>query len=86
MSAMVRRASITWKIPLRTILSGSMPLTRSLAKIMSPRVISPCSVLSRPESAFSVVDLPAPFAPSRATIWPSGTFSDSPRSQRITSL
>ena len=70
MSAMMRRPSITWKMPRRTILSGSMPLMRSPLKTISPRVTSPSSVLSRPEIAFSVVDLPAPLAPSSATIAP----------------
>src|SRR5215203_1439934 len=41
---------------------------------------------SSPEIARSVVVLPAPFAPSRATILPSGTTSERPRSTRITSL
>ena len=38
----------------------------------------------RLEIAFSVVDLPAPLAPSRATMPPSGTSSDTPFSTRIT--
>ena len=67
---MMRRPSITWKMPRRTILSGSMPLMRSPLKTISPRVTSPSSVLSSPEIAFSVVDLPAPLAPSSATIAP----------------
>ena len=73
MSAMMRRPSITWKMPRRTILSGSMPLMRSPSNTISPRVTSPSSVFSRPEIAFSVVDLPAPLAPSSATIAPFGT-------------
>ncbi len=46
---------------------------RSPSNMISPRVTSPSSVLSRPEIAFSVVDLPAPLAPSSATIAPLGT-------------
>jgi hypothetical protein len=85
MSAMMRRPSITWKMPRRTILSGSMPLMRSPSKMISPRVTSPSSVLSSPEIAFSVVDLPAPLAPSSATIAPLGTSRLRPRSTRMTS-
>ncbi len=85
MSATMRRPSITWKMPRRTILSGSMPLIRSPSNRMSPRVTSPSSVFSRPEIAFSVVDLPAPLAPSKATIAPFGTSRLRPRSTRMTS-
>src|SRR5262249_17925181 len=46
---------------------------------------SPSSVLSRPEIAFSEVDLPAPLAPSSATIAPLGTSRLRPRSTRMTS-
>ena len=41
--------------------------------------------LSRPEIAFSVVDFPAPLAPSSATIAPFGTSRLRPRSTRMTS-
>ena len=85
MSATMRRPSITWKMPRRTILSGSMPSMRSPSNMISPRVTSPSSVLSRPEIAFSVVDLPAPLAPSSATIAPLGTSRLRPRSTRMTS-
>jgi hypothetical protein len=47
-------------------------------------VTSPRSVRSKLEIAFSVVVLPAPFAPSSATIFPSGTASDTPFSTRMT--
>ena len=85
MSEMMRRPSITWKMPRRTILSGSMPLMRSPSNTISPRVTSPSSVLSSPEIAFSVVDLPAPLAPSSATMAPFGTSRLKPRSTRMTS-
>jgi hypothetical protein len=51
---------------------------------IDPLVTSPRSARSRFEIALSVVDLPAPFAPSSATIRPSGTCSDTPFSTRIT--
>ena len=63
-----------------------MPSMRCPSKTTSPRVTSPSSVLRRPEIAFSVVDLPAPLAPSSATMWPFGTRKESPRSTRMTSL
>ena len=45
---------------------------------------SPRSAASRFEIDFSVVDLPAPLAPSSATILPFGTSSETPLSTRIT--
>src|ERR1700753_490439 len=62
-----------------------MRVMRARLKIISPRVTSPSSVLSNPEIAFSVVDLPAPLAPSKATIAPCGTSRLKPRSTRMTS-
>ena len=49
-----------------------------------PLVTSPRSAASRFEIDFSVVLLPAPLAPSSATMLPSGTSSDTPFSTRIT--
>ena len=66
--------------------SGSRPSMRRPMNSMLPSVTRPLSVLSRPEIAFSVVVLPAPLAPSSATIWPSGTSSDRPFRTRMTSL
>ena len=86
MSAMIRRPSITWKMPRRTIMCGSTPSMRSPWKRTSPRVTRPSSVFSRPEMALSVVDFPAPLAPSRATIAPCFTSSDRPLNTRMTSL
>ncbi len=51
---------------------------------MEPFVTSPRSVLSSPEMALSVVLFPAPLAPRRATVPPSGTWSDTPFNTRIT--
>src|SRR4051794_15874284 len=61
-----------------------MPLMRSPSNTIWPRVTSPSSVLSRPEIAFRVVDLPAPLAPSSATISPLRTSRLNPRSTRMT--
>ena len=47
---------------------------------MAPARTWPTSSGSRPEMAFRVVVLPAPLLPNRATMRPSGTASDSPRS------
>ena len=44
----------------------------------SPRVTSPRSAFSKPLIAFSKVLLPAPLAPSSATMPPSGTSIDAP--------
>ncbi len=51
---------------------------------IDPLVTSPRSARRRFDIAFSVVDFPAPFAPSSATILPSGTCSETPFSTRIT--
>src|SRR5512136_2495927 len=52
---------------------------------MAPSVTSPTSTLRRPEIALRVVLLPAPFAPRRAMIPPSGTSKETPLRTRITS-
>ena len=85
MSATMRRPSMTWEMPRRTIRSGSLPSVRTPSNMISPRVIAPSSAFKSPEMAFSTVDLPAPFAPSRATIAPRATLRLTPRSARITS-
>ena len=85
-SANVRRPSITCVIPIRTIDAASWSSIRWPSKVTVPLVTSPSWMPSKPEIARSVVVLPAPFAPSNATILPSGTTIDSPRSTRITSL
>ena len=46
---------------------------------MVPFVMSPRSVRSRPETALSVVVLPAPLAPSSATTAPARTSRSTPR-------
>ena len=65
------------------VLSDSM---RSPRSSIEPLVTSPRSPRSRLLTARSVVVLPAPLPPSSATILPSGTFSDTPLSTRITWL
>ena len=59
---------------------------RSPSNVTEPLVTLPSWTSRSPEIARNVVVLPAPLLPSRATISPSGTLSDSPRSTRITSL
>ena len=59
---------------------------RSPRNSIEPLVTSPRSPLSRLETARSVVVLPAPLPPSRATMPPSGTCSETPLSTRITWL
>ena len=78
------RPSITWQTPIFTrSLVVSLSTRRPLNSIV-PLVTSPRSAASRFEMDFSVVLLPAPLAPSRATIFPSGTSSETPFSTRIT--
>ena len=57
---------------------------RSPIYSIEPFVTSPLSALNKLETAFKVVDYPAPFAPRRATIDPSGTLKDTPFKTRIT--
>ena len=78
------RPSITWHTPRRTRSFGVSRSIRSPRYSIVPLVTSPRSARSRLEIAFSVVVLPAPFAPSSATMPPSGTSSDTPFSTRIT--
>jgi hypothetical protein len=52
---------------------------------MLPSVTSPSSACRSPEMALSVVLFPAPFEPRSATIFPLGTWRESPFSTRITS-
>ena len=77
---------MTWKMPRRTISSGSVLSMRSPQKVIEPSVTFPSSLLSRPEIALSVVDLPPPLPPSSATILPGSTLSDIPLRTRMTSL
>ena len=51
---------------------------------MLPLVTSPRSVRRSPEIALRVVLFPAPLAPRRATMPPSGTASETPFNTRIT--
>ena len=56
-------------------------LRAAAAERLPAKMISPLR-LTVPEIARSVVVLPAPFAPSTATIWPSSTASETPSSAR----
>ncbi len=73
----IRRPSGTCAMPRRTIPFGDRPTIGLPAYSMRPD-----AGLTMPEIAFSVVDLPAPFGPSSATIAPSSTASETSRSAR----
>ena len=77
-------AGMTWMQPRRTKSLGVRPSIRSPANSIEPLVTSPRSLRIKFEIAFKVVDLPAPLAPSRATILPGRTVSETPFSTRIT--
>ena len=85
-SAKIRLPSITWVMPDRTMSAGLAPTRLLPSKVMEPLVMAPSWAPSRPVTARAVVLLPAPLAPSSATIEPSGTSMDSPRNDRITLL
>ena len=74
----IRRPSGTWEMPSRTMVSGPSP-----AIDLPSNRISPAAGLASPEIARSVVDLPAPLAPSKVTTCPSSTLSETPRSASI---
>ena len=74
----IRRPSGTWEMPSRTMASGPRP-----AIDLPSNRISPAAGFARPEIARSVVDLPAPLAPSSVTTCPSSTLSETPRSASI---
>ena len=61
-------------MPLATIWSMGLPSSSCPFHRMEP-----LCALTRPEMVRIRVDLPAPLAPIRVTILPSGTFSDTPR-------
>ena len=61
-----------------------MPSMRLPSKVMLPLVTSPRSVRSTPDTALSVVVLPAPLAPSSVVIEPDLTSSETPFSTRMT--
>src|SRR5215471_12774042 len=71
--ASVPRPSGTWAMPSRATSSGERWLMTCPSKRTLPPVLR-----TVPEMARRVVVLPAPLAPSRATIVPSSTFSDTP--------
>src|SRR2546425_11600121 len=68
----------------RDDLGRVLPMDRLPLHSIVPLVTSPRSVRSSPEIAFSVVLLPAPLAPRRATMPPAGTRSETPFNTRIT--
>src|SRR5262249_29184661 len=78
------RPSITSTIPRPTTSEGSFRWMGSPRNSTVPFVTSPRSVRSSPEMPLSVVLFPAPLAPRRATMPPSGLRNDTPFSTRIT--
>ena len=78
------RPSITCTQPRRTSSFGERACTSSPSNTIEPLVTSPRSECSRFEIALRVVVLPAPFAPSSATMPPFGTPSDTPFNTRMT--
>ena len=56
---------------------GVMPVMSSPSNSSWPAVTG-----SSPETTRAIVVLPAPFAPSSATTWPSGTENDTPNNAR----
>nr|WP_264085991.1 hypothetical protein [Nonomuraea angiospora] len=81
----MRRPSITWLTPRRTIWARLRGWMGSPSSVTPPLVISPSCTPSSPDTARSKVVLPALFAPSSATIAPGGTLRLTPRSTSITS-
>ena len=75
---------MTWITPRLTRSFGVSRSTRSPANSIDPLVTSPRSARSRLLIAFRVVVLPAPLAPSSATMRPFGTDSDTPFNTRMT--
>ena len=74
----IRRPSGTWPMPRATMSWGGVCSMACPAKW-----IVPLRGRFNPEIVRNVVVLPAPFAPSNATISPSSTFRLTPRSARI---
>ena len=77
---------MTWIAPRRTRSLGESRSTLSPSNRIAPLVTSPRSARKRFEIAFKVVVLPAPFAPSSATMPPLGTESETPFSTSATEL
>ena len=74
----IRRPSGTCEMPSRTMASGPKPAIE-----WPSNRISPAAGFASPEIARSVVDLPAPLAPSNVTTWPSSTPIETPRKASI---
>ena len=85
MCGSTRRPSITCTRPARTTAAESRPRIGWPSNVMLPPETRPSSESITPEMAFSVVLLPAPLAPSRATQPRCGTCIDTPLSARMTS-
>ena len=77
--------SKTWAIPKFTILDGSAFVMSSSSTVISPLVMSPFWVSSKPVIARKAVVLPEPLLPSKETISPFGISKDMPLRTRITS-
>ena len=69
------RPSGTCEIPRRAIVSQGSPSIRCPRKLTVPRAAG-----TSPEMHLSVVDFPAPLAPSSVTMEPSGTLKETPLS------
>ena len=76
-SLKILRPSGTGAIPSLMMSRGLNEFSRWPSNSMSPAL-----GVRRPDMAFWIVDLPAPFAPSRATMDPGSTSSEMPRRAR----
>ena len=74
MSAKTRRPSGLMAMPAPMILSMDLPSSSSPFHWMEPE-----EAFTRPVMVRRVVDLPAPLAPIKVTIFPSGTSREMPR-------
>ena len=75
---------MTCTMPIPTISPGASASVRLPRNSIEPLVTSPRSDASKVDTDFKVVLLPAPLAPSKATILPCGTSKETPRSTKIT--
>ena len=78
-----RRPSNTCEMPSFVTSKAGMPSMRWPSSVMVPLVTVPRSVRSTPDTAFSVVVLPAPLPPSSVVMEPGFTSSDTPFSTRM---
>ena len=75
--ANTERPSGAWAIPRRTSFQVGRPVTSWPEKKMRPFVTGTSPVATR-----AIVDLPAPFGPTRAVTEPAATDNDTPNSAR----